>query len=386
MKNIYISYVLSFLWSSWFWLGIWVLYYLRFTNYAGIGLVEAIMITTSVLTEIPTGAIADLMGKKKTLFAAFFLGAVGNFIMGVTPNLTILTISVILMTIGGSLHSGSKEALIYDSLKDISKQNLFDKVIANSNTIKNLAFGLTSIVGGIIYAVKPSHPFIAVGLAYSLGAILTLFLSEPQSDSDKFSWSNFRNQTTQGFKQLTKSPQLRKSTVILITLGFFVVIGFEVLNDVLAVEYGFTPLQLGFLAAIIYFTTAAASQLSPAINKLFPGLKSVFFLSLLIALSFFVSPLLGMLTGGLTLIARNSLQGIFENITSVIINKNTESKYRATTLSTFTLIRNIPYVFLAYFIGSLMDSWTAKVFAAVLGSIMLVTIAAEVLAFQQKKR
>lgn len=46
-RNIYLSYLLAFCKNSWFWLGIWVFYYLRFTNYAGIGLIETIMIGTT---------------------------------------------------------------------------------------------------------------------------------------------------------------------------------------------------------------------------------------------------------------------------------------------------------------------------------------------------
>ena len=53
--------------QAWFWLGIWILYYLRFTNYTGIGLIEAVVITTGFIFEIPTGALADLIGKKKTI-------------------------------------------------------------------------------------------------------------------------------------------------------------------------------------------------------------------------------------------------------------------------------------------------------------------------------
>jgi len=64
MRNITIAYTLSFLWKCWFWLGIWVFYYLRFTDYAGIGFLEAVMITTATIGEIPTGAIADILGKK----------------------------------------------------------------------------------------------------------------------------------------------------------------------------------------------------------------------------------------------------------------------------------------------------------------------------------
>ncbi|MCA9369104.1 MAG: hypothetical protein H6773_00375 [Pseudomonadales bacterium] len=50
---------------AWFWIAIWALFYLRFTDCAGFGLLEFTMIISFVITEIPTGAIADLFGKKK---------------------------------------------------------------------------------------------------------------------------------------------------------------------------------------------------------------------------------------------------------------------------------------------------------------------------------
>jgi MFS family permease len=80
-NNITIAYVLTFAKNTWFWLGIWIFYYLRFTNYAGIGLIETVLIVTTTLTEIPTGAVADLLGKKKTLVIAFLLEAVGAYMM-----------------------------------------------------------------------------------------------------------------------------------------------------------------------------------------------------------------------------------------------------------------------------------------------------------------
>ena len=75
-RNIYLAYFLAAMKHSWFFLGIWVFYYLQFTDYAGIGLLETIMIGTTTLGEIPTGAVADLFGKKKTLVLSFFLEAV----------------------------------------------------------------------------------------------------------------------------------------------------------------------------------------------------------------------------------------------------------------------------------------------------------------------
>lgn len=124
-NNITIAYVLTFAKNTWFWLGIWIFYYLRFTNYAGIGLIETVLIVTTTLTEIPTGAVADLLGKKKTLVIAFLLEAAGAYMMAFAPNYNIVLWSVFVMCVGGAFYSGTLDALVFDSLKqEVTNQNL----------------------------------------------------------------------------------------------------------------------------------------------------------------------------------------------------------------------------------------------------------------------
>jgi MFS family permease len=151
MKNVKIAYTLSFLWRSWFWLGIWVFYYLRFTNYAGIGFLEAVMIATSTTGEIPTGVIADILGKKKAIILAFFLGAVGNLMMAFAPNYSVLLASIVTMTLGGAFYSGSLEALVYDSLIDQKKTDNYRGIIGRMTTMQNLGMAFSGIVGGFLY-------------------------------------------------------------------------------------------------------------------------------------------------------------------------------------------------------------------------------------------
>ena len=121
-RNIKLAYYLTFCWNSLFWLGIWLLYYLKFTDYQGIGLIETTWIIISIISEIPTGAIADIFGKKYTLTFAFLLQAIGQTIMGIALNYSYLIISVVIMTLGSALFSGSYEALVYDSLKQDHKE------------------------------------------------------------------------------------------------------------------------------------------------------------------------------------------------------------------------------------------------------------------------
>ena len=106
-RNVAIAYALAYLKQSWFWLGVWIFYYLRFTDYAGIGLIESVMIITMTVGEIPTGAIADLLGKKKTLALAFLLKSSGSFLMALASGFSTVLIAVIVMSIGGTLFSGA---------------------------------------------------------------------------------------------------------------------------------------------------------------------------------------------------------------------------------------------------------------------------------------
>ena len=83
-----------------------------------------------------------------------------------------------------------------------------------------------------------------------------------------------------------------------------------------------------------------------------------------------MSPIAGLIIGGLSLILRSAVQTIIVNLTSVVINENVESKYRATALSSFNMFKNLPYVLSAYLLGSLMDTITARNFAFVLGVLL----------------
>jgi len=376
-RNITIAYILAFSKNTWFWLGIWIFYYLRFTDYAGIGIIETILILTMTLAEIPTGAVADLFGKKKTLILAFTLETIGAFMMATAPNFQMLALSVFVMCVGGTFYSGTIDALIFDTLKESGEERSYDTKISNTNTLSLIAPAICSILGGFMYKVNPTFPFYGNAFGYMVGLIASFFLIEPHIDTTKFSFRNFVNQTGQGLKELFKNLDIKKQTILLLSIGFIVVIASEMLDSFLGFEFGFSAEQLGILWSVIFIISALASQLTPFINRLFKGNLSILFVGVLMVVTFFFSPWIGLVFGGLSLVFRSSLEAIFDNLASITVNQNTESKYRATTISTFNMIKNIPYVLSAYFIGSLSDKISAKTTAMYLGILLLGFILAQ---------
>lgn len=370
-QNIPIAYLLTFSKNSWFWLGIWVFYYLRFTNYAGIGIIETVLIITMTLTEIPTGAIADIFGKRKTLFLSFLFQAAGALWMALTPNFSGLALSVFVMGVGGTLYSGTLEALVYDTLKQDNRESTYDRIISVMSSIQLIAPAVCGVIGGFLYVISPSLPFFANAAFYFLGLVGTLFLVEPVIDTDKFTWVNYLNQTKQGIKQLTKTINIRNQTILLLSIGVIGVILDEMLYSFLGVEFGLKAELIGIVWAAVYLISAAVVQITPFIRKLLGDKKAVILTGSIIALILIISPILGLALGVISILLSSAFLAILTNLTSIIINKNTESKYRATTLSTFNMVKNIPYVLCAYFIGTLSDSISAKNSAFVLGVILV---------------
>jgi len=370
-RNILLSYVLAFLYHSWFWLGIWVFYYLRFTNYAGIGIVEAIMITLSIALEVPAGVLADMIGKKKTLFLAFLFCGISGIVFGFTTNFSMLILSVLLVSTGAACYSGTLEALQYDSLKDLRKEKIFDKVIANTNTISLIASAVCGVVGGFLYSILPGLPFIFVGIFQLAGIVVVFFIQEPKHDSVKFTFSSFLKNQIEGFKQLSKTKRIFSHTILLVGCGLFMVIASEMLDYVQGVEIGFQPSQFGIITAGMYICAAIVSQLVPIFHKYFSALSISKLSAMIVGITFLLSPMLGLISGAIVLTIRWSFESVFDGGTSLVINDNVDSQHRATTISTLRLLKNIPYAIVAYLFGIVMENAGALQFGLWLGIALL---------------
>ena len=373
-RNIYIIYALTVCKNSWFWLGIWVFYYLKFTSYAGIGFMETTMGIIWSISEVPTGAVADLLGKKPTLFLAFLLQALGIGFLASAQQYNHLLIGVSIAGLGGALSSGTIEALVYDTLKQWKKEKTYSTVLARMTFLQLATPAAASIIGGYLYTIYPRLPFILHASMYAIGTILTLFLTEPLIDSIKFSLKNFLSQTTKGMQQLFVSDDIRTQTIVLLSIGGIVVIFEEMLNNFLGVEFGYKEHELGVIWAIISIIGALAAQSSPWIHKNLKLKRAYIILGCIIAITAIMSPWIGIILGSITIVIRYASAMILGNLTSIAINERTPSAYRATTLSTFNMIKGIPYVLLAWIVGSAADIYTARIIACILGGILLLLL------------
>ena len=122
-RNINLDYLSTFITNLNMQGSVWVLY-LAYCglSLAEIGLLEGIYHATSIICEIPSGAVADLLGRKRSMILSRICIAVSCMLMLFSRNFGLFAMSFIIQALGNNFNSGSEEALVYDSMKAIDRK------------------------------------------------------------------------------------------------------------------------------------------------------------------------------------------------------------------------------------------------------------------------
>lgn len=372
-RNIRIAYIIATFRNAWFWLGIWILFYLQVTDYSGIGVIESILFFTVLLLEVPTGAFADIFGKRITLIISFFLSGICNTLIGFAWNTTSLAFAVIFGGVAMSLYSGAFDALVYDSLLQEKKESRFNRVISRINSYQLIMMAVCSVIGGFLYTLNNQLPFLLTAFFSFAASIFSFFLVEPHLDSTKFNFKSYLSQNIEGFRHLFNKNLLR-FVIFLIVVSSMYALSDEMLDSILGYEFGLSSQMLGILFSIISIVGAFFSYLSGRIKETDNFLWLILIITTAAALTYILSPLAGIVLGVVLLTARSAIMAVHRNFESALLNQHISSQYRATTLSAFNLIKTLPYAVLVPFLGIYMQQITARNFAMVIGIIIIIAV------------
>ena len=128
--NIWKTYSFQLLNSFQLWWPIWVIYLTdmrRFTLTQVSGL-EALFWVVIVLAEVPTGAVADRLGRKVSLMMGAACVTVAVLVFGVATNYWIVLLSYVAWAFGLTFQSGADAALVFESLRAVGRERDYPRV------------------------------------------------------------------------------------------------------------------------------------------------------------------------------------------------------------------------------------------------------------------
>ena len=105
--------------------------------------------------------------------------------------------------------SGANTALIYDTLKENNREEEYTTIATREGIFTQIALIFATLVGGFLYVISPTLPFLFSGISIFVSVFLYLNMKEPRLDNTKYSWSDYINNIKNGVKELFKNTYTR---------------------------------------------------------------------------------------------------------------------------------------------------------------------------------
>lgn len=326
-RNVERIYLIRFLTSMLFFVPILALYLKdNLFNLTNVTLILSISAISKTIFEIPSGVIADLFGRKKTIIIAILLMIISVIFLYIGQNIVVLSVYALLFSFGKSLKSGTDKALIYDTLKEEGREYLYKKAIGIAQAVSDIGKVLGSLISTYIILVSLSFSVLMTLIPLIIALILSFTLKEPFYDMNK-------NSVVEHVIKSVKCVITNKSLIIIL-LGYLVV--YAVMNLVLNLGplfYTYHNIDikyLGFIAAAIFTASSVGYILSHYISNKIGDVNTLIISSLLMSVFMFIATLSSGITSALLLVFLSFFSGIIQPIIEHVLNLEIDSYNRAT--------------------------------------------------------
>jgi len=133
------------------------------------------------LLEIPTGVVADYLGRKYSLAMAGLVTAIATLVYGSVPLFGVFLAAEFLYAMGAALSSGADDALLYDALKEEGRENESKKIFGRANTIHLAGIFLAAPIGSLMaQKFGVNSPMLFSAIPMLLCFLVALSIKEPK--------------------------------------------------------------------------------------------------------------------------------------------------------------------------------------------------------------
>lgn len=337
-RNEKVFYIAEFFNGLIFHMPVWVAFELQFITLGQMAIIEAVMQLSQLLSELPTGAIADLLGKKASVIIGRIIGVISLIMYATTTSFVGFIWYAVVSGIGDSFVSGAKDALLYDSLKQDKRETHYTKASSKLSLIFQLSFAMAILLGGILSLWGYTTAIYASVTSYSIVLILSFWLKEPALDTEKFTLPRYIRQFRQGFRELFKTPYVRDISLFYIGVGGITWSAMMLFNTSLLTTIGYTTFQIGIIVAAIRLLNSSVLFGALHLNALVTKRRAYLVFPIIMMLCYLPGILL---TKELAILAVGG--SIFASsarwvILGGYVNEHYDSKNRATALSTLSML------------------------------------------------
>jgi MFS family permease len=261
-RNVNKNYIYTLIQNIDFTRGIWMIYLAsKGMSLTQLGLLETIFHLTSFTMEVPTGAVADIFGRRTSRIVGRIASLISVIILLLSNHFWMFAISFIFTALSYNLESGAGDALIYDSLKEIGEEDQFMRVNGNKELFYQTAGTISFLLGGFL-AVKSYSVAFALTIVIGIAAIIqSLTFVEPSiggNCEEKGKENIFVRQIKDSLKAIAKNPRIGSLIIFTQSIMAFCTCIFYYLQNYLKAD-GYNEAAIGAIYAVSALAAAATA-------------------------------------------------------------------------------------------------------------------------------
>jgi hypothetical protein len=345
---------------------------------------ESVVVAALIFLEIPTGALADLLGQEENYLHRFTLLSLGcNFFAAATCPL-MAWIGNFLWVIGFSLVSGADSSMLYDTLKALGRENEYKKIQGRAVGYRMAIMAITSLAGGFLAEISLRLPAILGLSTLIVNCFVTAAFVEPPSNerSDRYCWRAHLKVAKDSFKGVLRNRKVKWLILFSATLAVASKLWFFTYNPYF--ELVKLPLPMfGVIFFCLNVVAAASSFMANGIYKKMGDVGSIVSMVALIGLPMVVMGMWPILPFAFLVLFQNFARGYLKPFVEHLLHDCIESKTRATVISIQSSVTSIGQAIGLAATGWYLAKFSLPSFLMVLGIAALILGLALVSAFNR---
>lgn len=333
-------------------------------------ILQAVYSIAIVVLEIPSGYLADVIGRRKTLIIGAIFGTFGFATYSFSYGFLGFLIAEIILGIGQSCISGADSAMLYDSLLERGEEKKYTRFEGRITSIGNIAEAVAGILGGVLAGITLRAPYIAQSFVAFIALPAAITLVEPARKVPLIK-AGFMEIVRIARFALFQDRPLRRNILFsaitgtaTLTMAWFAQPFFKYTNiDIM---------WFGLLWTSLNLTVAITSYTAHYFERKLGQTRSILMISLLIPMGYLALSRFHLSTGLIILYLFYLVRGYATPVLKDYINRITASNIRATVLSVRNFIVRLLFAMTGPLLGWIKDIYSLPQALTLAGIIFLV--------------
>jgi MFS family permease len=345
-RDLRLFYLFRLLATSYLWVPVSVLFpQSRGLGFDEVMLLSAIYSVVVILIEVPTGALADRIGRRQSML----FGALAMVFSGISAyfahSFSAFAVATVLAAVSMALCSGADSAYLFDLLHAHGRSHEYPQREGTASAWHQVGLAMACLAGGLLGEIDLALPYL-VTAGVSAASVVVALCMRPErhtSTGESSAGDEMRGYLSHMGRSLR---DVASSRVLAWVIGYSAVVfvlvrSTEYLYQPYLDERGFSVSEIGFIFAVLYALASFMSHHVDRLRRLLGEETLVYGLLLLLSTSFLLLESMHGDWAPLVMLAVQAVAvGLYSPLAKTLLNRQiTDSSRRATILSVESIAR-----------------------------------------------